>query len=263
MILLLGGTADTPRLAERLLACGATVLVSLATDTPLALPSHPRLHVRRGRLDVEACIALLRAEGVTLLLDASHPYAEDARCMAREAAQRCGIRYAAYIRPAAGTAIPDGLEWIEAASHEEAARQACEPREPILLTIGSRHMEVYVREARALGVPVFARILPGAEAEAACRAAGLGVESCIVGRGPFSHADTLALLRAHRIGVMVTKDGGEAGGLPEKLHAARDAGCRVILVARPKVPPDAWSSLDALLEAVEGWMRDGVLQAGG
>ena len=32
---------------------------------------------------------------------------------------------------------------------------------------------------------------------------------------------------------VVTKDGGEAGGAPEKLAAARSEGCDVIVVARP------------------------------
>jgi precorrin-6x reductase len=31
----------------------------------------------------------------------------------------------------------------------------------------------------------------------------------------------------------VTKDGGAAGGVPEKLEAARREGCEVVVVARP------------------------------
>ena len=49
MILLFGGTSETAPLAGALLAEGWSVLVSTATDTPLALPEGARRRV--GRLD--------------------------------------------------------------------------------------------------------------------------------------------------------------------------------------------------------------------
>lgn len=258
MILLLGGTAETARLADGLLSLGTGVLVSLATEAPLALPADPRLRVRRGRLDVDGCASLIREAGIRLLVDASHPYATAAREMARAAAAACGIPYHAYVRPRGmrdGKDMPEGLSWVEASSHEEAARVACGVGMPILLTIGSRHLGIYVQEAWKRGIPVHARVLPGAEGEVACREAGLARETCIVGRGPFSRSETLALLRERRIGVLVTKDGGRAGGLPEKLRAAREAGCMVVLVARPPVPEGAHASVQDLLREVGACME--------
>ena len=52
--------------------------------------------------------------------------------------------------------------------------------------------------------------------------------------------------------MLVTKDGGAAGGVPEKLEAARREGCEVVVVARPAESIAAgrtFSSVEALVAA--------------
>ncbi len=66
-----------------------------------------------------------------------------------------------------------------------------------------------------------------------CRRAGIPGENIVSGRGPFSVEENLKVINKYGIGVLVTKDSGVAGGVPEKLEAARVAGCRVIIVQRP------------------------------
>ena len=44
----------------------------------------------------------------------------------------------------------------------------------------------------------------------------------------------LALLREFKCRFLVTKDGGKAGGMEEKLEASRAAGVRTLLIDRPK-----------------------------
>jgi precorrin-6A/cobalt-precorrin-6A reductase len=65
--------------------------------------------------------------------------------------------------------------------------------------------------------------------------------------------ENLAVLRRYKIGVMVTKDSGAAGGVPAKIEAARLHGCRVVVVQRPKGPDgQTFSDVSELVAEVVG-----------
>lgn len=74
----------------------------------------------------------------------------------------------------------------------------------------------------------------------------------LLDRGPFTVEGERALLRAHRIDVLVTKDSG-AAATAAKLTAAREAGIPVVVVGRPPVP-DGVPVAAAPDEAAE-WVR--------
>lgn len=249
MILLLGGTRETAPTAEALARAGHRVLVSVATGVPLDVGSHPRILERRGRLDDSGMAALVRAQDIRAIVDVSHPYASGVRRTAAHVAERCGIPYLAYLRPG----VVEPMAGVRmAADHTEAARAACETGRPILLTIGSTHVATYAAAAHRSGVPLVARVLDEAAAVAACREAGIPEERIVLGRGPFGTEETRALIRRFGIGVLVTKDSGEAGGVREKLAAARMEGCLVVAVARPApIVGDACGSLEELLRRAQ------------
>ncbi|MBI3925659.1 MAG: precorrin-6A reductase [Armatimonadetes bacterium] len=244
MILLLGGTSETAPLAEALAGAGHPVLISTATDIELDVGTHPAIRRRCGCLDREGLVELIRGTGVRAIVDATHPYASAIRAMAREVASSERLPYLTWIRP--GTA---DTEATFAADHEEAARLACAPGLPVLLTTGSRVLLPYARQAREKGIVLVARVLSHPDSLSACRAAG--VDHVVTGRGPFSVEENRSLIRRFGIGVLVTKDSGVAGGVPEKLEAAREEGCRVVVVGRPSdTAAGSFASYEELVEAV-------------
>ncbi len=102
MILLIGGTSETAPLASGLAAAGYEVLVSMATDVPLAIEEHPRIRRRTGRLDEEGLVALAKEKGIRAIVDAAHPYAAAAHSRRTERGEAPGDSLPRL--PAAGSA---------------------------------------------------------------------------------------------------------------------------------------------------------------
>lgn len=247
MILLLGGTSETAPLAAALVERDFHVLVSTATDVPLELGSHPKMYSRKGSLDREGMVQLAGEKGIRIIVDASHPYASSVRANAREAARQLGIPYLTWVRP---TAI-NGEDLHMAQDHQSAARIACSFGKPVILTTGARNLVPYAQEAKARGVVLFARVLPQESSMESCRVAGIPESHVVTGRGPFSVEENRSVIRRFGIGVIVTKDSGEAGGVPAKIEAARQEGCRVVVVGRPKETAEVtFASLADLIERV-------------
>ncbi len=254
MILLLGGTSETAPIATALAEAGYHVLVSTATDIALDIGDHRHIHRTCGRLDMEGLASCAKEHDAEAIVDAAHPYATELHQNALAAAQHAGIPYLRFDRPATseGYAGNEGNAGVHvAATHDEAARLAFSFGQPVLLTAGSRNLAPYVQESKRRGLGLVARVLPHDESLEACRNAGIRGEDIIQGRGPFTMDENRELIRAHSIGVLVTKDSGAAGGVKAKVDAARAEGCEVVVVARPpSQSPEAFTSVSSLLHAL-------------
>ena len=248
MILLLGGTSETALFAESLTAAGYGVLVSTATEIPLAMETRPGIQRRSGSLDKDALRAIIESRGIRAIADATHPYAVKVREMARRVAEQMNIPYLTYIRP---TAMQESENIFYAPNHEEAAGVAVSFGYPILLTIGSKNLRPYVQQSKKAGLKLVVRVLPERESAKACRSSGIPGEFVVTGRGPFSVEENRSVIRKFNIGVLVTKDSGIAGGFPDKIGAARLEKCKVVVVQRPDQKfSDAFENFADLLEAV-------------
>ena len=71
-------------------------------------------------------------------------------------------------------------------------------------------------------------------------------------QGPFSQELNEALIRQFHIAVLVTKDGGAAGGFPEKVQAARSTGAALILIRRPE---ETGETFEEIVQSCEELMR--------
>ena len=121
------------------------------------------------------------------------------------------------------------------------------PEGNVLAATGSKEIAAYTA-IPGFAERVYARVLPLESSVAQCRAAGLPDSHILAARGPFTLEENLAVLRRYAIRSMVTKDGGAAGGFPEKLEAARQSGVEVLLVRRPE---EHGLSMEALCRQLE------------
>ncbi|MEI5102520.1 cobalt-precorrin-6A reductase [Streptomyces sp. PmtG] len=225
-VLILGGTTEARRLAELLHATpGVRPTSSLAGR--VASPRLPPGEVRVGGFGgTEGLAAWLREHRVDALIDATHPFAGTISFHAARAAATAHVPLLALRRP--GWAPVAGDDWHEAAGLEEAAA--------LLPALGRR---VFLTTGR-MGLAAFAALDPlwflvrSVDAPEAPHPARMEV---LLDRGPFTLDGERALLRRHRLDVVVTKDSGGAATAP-KLTAAREAGLPVVVVRRPPVPED-------------------------
>lgn len=247
MILLLGGASETATLAQALAESGFSVLVSTATDESLDVGAHERIIRRCGPLGLEELEALARSRDIAAIVDSTHPYATAAHENAWAAAESLGLPYFRYSRPA--TAFDGSCHMAK--NHEEAAAIACSFGRPALLTTGAGNLAPYAEAFRKAGVRLVVRALPRDESIAACKAAGISLDDVITGRGPFSVDENRRVITRFGIGVLVTKDGGKAGGAPEKIEAARLESCEVVVVGRPdESARPSFSDIDELVHAI-------------
>jgi precorrin-6A/cobalt-precorrin-6A reductase len=248
-VLILGGTAEARELAGRLAARdGLHVVSSLAGR--VRDPALPAGEVRIGGFGgVDGLAGWLATRKVAAVVDATHPFAQRISASAAQACTQTGTPLLSLVRPA--WTPKDGEVWHEAGSVEDAARLLPGLGRRAFLTTGRQELAPFASLDRMWFLircvdPPSPPLPPASEV--------------ILARGPYDAAAEAALMRAHRIDVLVTKNsGGEltAG----KLQAARELRIPVVMVARPPLFPDVQRAASA--GDAESWLLRWLPQAGG
>ncbi|MCR4540621.1 cobalt-precorrin-6A reductase [Pseudomonas sp. 18.1.10] len=214
-ILLLGGVTEALAIARTL---GPEHIYSLAGVG--RVPTDLTCQVRVGGYGgAEGLAQFVRDEGISLILDATHPYAAQISRNAAEAAQLSGVPCWALRRPAWQPQAGD--DWREV-SDWASLIEALKPFKRPLFTLGReplQHLDEIPPEQfwtlRALDV------YPGNER---CEVIGA--------RGPFLIEDERVLFERRGIDVLISKNSGSTATEP-KLEVARELGVPVLVLKRP------------------------------
>ena len=214
-ILLLGGVTEALAIARTL---GPEHIYSLAGVG--RVPTDLTCQVRVGGYGgAEGLAQFVRDEGISLILDATHPYAAQISRNAVEAARLSSVPCWALRRPAWQPQAGD--DWREV-SDWAALIEALKPFKRPLFTLGREPLQHLVEippeqfwTFRALDV------YPGNER---CEVIGA--------RGPFLIEDERALFRRRGIDVLISKNSGSTATEP-KLEVARERGVPVLVLKRP------------------------------
>jgi precorrin-6A/cobalt-precorrin-6A reductase len=223
-VLLLGGTTEAARMARALAEAGVDAVYSYAgrTEAPMGQPIHMRVGGFGG---VAGLRAYLKAEGISHVIDATHPFAAQmsgnavAACTA-EAVPLIALERAPWV---AG----EGDRWTRVADIPAAVAALAGPPKRVFLAIGRQHLEPFAAQGqhryllRLVDAPSGPLPLPLADV--------------VVARGPFDLGGDSALLRTHGIEVVVAKNAGGKGAVA-KIAAARALGLPVVMIDRPVLP---------------------------
>lgn len=223
-ILLLGGTTEASALAEMLARHGVRATFSYAGRT--ANPRGQPLPVRIGGFGgVSGLIDYLRAQDVTHLVDATHPFAATMSAHAVEAARATGVAHAALTR--APWVAVTGDRWSHVADIPGAVEALDGPVSRVMLALGRMHVDAFAAR------PQHHYLLRFVDAPDAPPA--LPDHRLVVDRGPFTVEGDSRLMQEHRIDLIVAKNSGGEGAAA-KLAAARALGLPVLMIDRPAMP---------------------------
>jgi precorrin-6A/cobalt-precorrin-6A reductase len=220
-VLILGGTREATDLARQLLTDrpDARIITSLAgrTKEPAPLAGEVRTGGFGG---AQGLARYIQDNGVTQLIDATHPFARQISANAVEAAGLTGVPFE--IRKRTPWAKQPGDNWIEVETLEE-ARDAIPEGARVLLALGSQHIGLFsTRE----DVHFVVRMIDPPE-----EPLSLPDHTLVLGRPGDSAAVETMLLIAHSITHIVCRNSGGKAAYA-KIEAARQMGLPVIMVKR-------------------------------
>lgn len=253
-IWLIAGTGEGPPLAQRLLARGWRLRISLVTPAAaLAYPAHPRQELAVGAIGgdagAEAGVAAELARARTLgspytwVIDATHPFASR---ISLALARIC----TALEQPLLRLHRPE-LECGRARRLDDLnlLGRHCRPGERLLLAIGARRLaEAMAAAPQALH---HARVLAQPDSLAMALAAGLAPGRLAPLRPGGDGRIERALCRHWRIETLLCR---RSGGVNEaRWHRiATELGLRLLLLERPREPGSLQAlPLEALLQRLE------------
>lgn len=235
-LLILAGTTEATALARAVAERGIAGTVSFAgrVERPLRQPLPQRVGGFGGATGLAQ---YLRDAAVTHVVDATHPFATQ---MSRNAVEGCAsanVPLLALTRPP--WTAQEGDLWQHVADIDGAVAALDQARRRVLLAVGRMHLGAFAPNPqhayllRLVDPPKDALPFPDA--------------TVVVDRGPFSEADDRALMEAHGIELVVSKNSGGTGAYA-KIAAARSLELPVIMIDRPPQPTRREAgSVDAVL----------------
>lgn len=211
-------------MARALAAAGIDAVYSYAGRT--AKPPEQPIPTRTGGFGgIEGLAAYLKAEAITHVIDATHPFAAQMGGNAAAACTLTGTPLLRLERPA-WVAGP-GDAWTHVPDVESAAAALPAQRAVVFLAIGRQRLDAFACQPqhryilRLVDPPEAPLPLPDAQA--------------IIARGPFTEAADRALMQDNGVQLVVAKNAGGQGA-EAKLAAARALRIPVILIDRPPRP---------------------------
>lgn len=223
-LLILAGTTEATAFANAAAEAGLAGTVSFAgrVERPKRQPLPQRIGGFGG---VAGLVAYLRAEKITHVIDATHPFAAQ---MSRNAVAACAeadVPLVALTR--APWAAQTGDNWTHVPDIAGAVAALDQPAKRIMLAVGRMHLAEFAPNPQHF---YLLRLVDPPKAPPP-----FPDHHVLVSRGPFTDADDRALMQDHRIDLVVSKNAGGTGAYA-KIAAARSLGLPVVMIDRPSLP---------------------------
>ena len=221
-IVIFGGTTEGRKLVEIFKNMDITVSVATEYGAKL-LPNN--INVVVGKMNFEKMIEFLK--DFDIVIDSTHPYALEVTENLYNASK---VLKKEYIRLLRNSSEYKNCIYVD--NIKESVKLLNQLEGNILAVTGSKQLVeyTYVNDYRNR---IFLRVLPTIEAISKCINMNFKIENIIAMQGPFIFELNYAIMKQYNIKILVTKDGGQAGGFDEKILAAEKIGANIIVIGRP------------------------------
>ena len=197
-------------------------------------------------LNKEGMLNWIKVNEIKVLVDASHPYAQEVTKTALECANNLQIKYVRYERQGALENV-NGEDIIRVKSYYEAIDFMKKLEGNVLNTTGGNNVPKFLN--LDFKYRIIHRILPSPNVLTKIVDAGINIKDIIALQGPISYELEKAFIDHYNIKAILTKDSGIEGGVLEKLKAARECEIKLIIMEKPKFNYDlAFNDEKSLLE---------------
>lgn len=222
-VLLLAGSGEAKQIAAGLAARGIAAVASLAGET--REPADLGIPTRIGGFGgADGFRAYLADAGITAVIDATHPYADQMTQRTAAICAELGLPYCHVLRP---PWTPEaGDDWTEIAREEDAAIYI-HKWQTVFLGTGRKTLH---RFKNLEGTRLICRLI-----DPPTEPFPFEGGEFLIGRPPFSVQRETELFRLLNVDWLIVKN---AGGIASrtKLTAAGDLGIPVLMIKRPEMP---------------------------
>ena len=226
------GTSEGKKILSLINKYTDKIAVSTATSYGGQLIQEYKIKELNTRpLGKEELLIWLQENDIKVLVDGSHPYAQEVTKNAIECAKKLDIEYIRYERPGVLESInSDNI--IRVKDYDEAIEHFKELDGNILNTTGgnnaARFANIYFEHR------IIHRVLPSVAVLSKLLDSGIKVKDIIAMQGPISYELEMGFIKQFNIKGILTKDSGIEGGCAEKFKAAQNAGIKIIVIEKPK-----------------------------
>lgn len=213
-VLIFGGTEDAKNIAYELCRLKIYVTVNAVTEyTKQFYTDNNFLSLNINKMNRTEMYNFIMKDNYSVVIDATHPFAEEATRNIKSACSDTGVKYIRFKRDIekadTGIYFNDYISVIEYLNKTKGN---------IFLTTGSKNIELF-KDIFEYKERLYVRILPFEESISKCRNAGIHYKNIICMNGPFSTELNCAMLKAVNAKYLVTKNSGRTGGFFEKIEA--------------------------------------------
>lgn len=232
-VLIFSGTTEGRIVEEYFNSLKCRVFVSVATEygKECFQSDDSRTVISSGRMDAEEIENYIRDKKITLVIDATHPFAKEVTANINQACEKTGTEHIRCLREPGEE--EEENEVIRVDSVKAAAEFLRNTQGNILIATGSKELKEYT-VIEGYETRCFARVLSTRESVDTAAELGFSGRRLIAMQGPFSMEMNLATLRQTGAKWFVTKESGQTGGYQEKAAAAKQAGAVLVVIGRPK-----------------------------